>query len=205
MSDVIMESVGKDQTYFQKVLGILTRPKMTLATMQLKQSESIIIVVVLYVLVIIKGLAELIHIQEQNRIGWLIIGSAFGLMLAWFSLTTLFHLIAKIFDGGGSYWNTLLLMGYIATPMVITSFISLVIYIISLFLKPDWGGVEWDVAQTVIEWIGMIWGWPGILCYFVLRYGESLSSRRAGIVVGIIMLVTIFGWFVPVIIPGWFG
>lgn len=200
-----MESFGKDQTYFQKVLGILTRPNLTLATMRLKQSESIIIVVVLYVLVLLKGLVELIHIQEQNRIGWLIIGSAFGLMLAWFSLTTLFHFIAKIFGGEGRFRNTLLLMGYIATPMVITSFISLVIYIVSLSLNPEWGGAEWDVAQTVIGWVGMIWGWPGILCYYVLRYGENLPSRRAGIVVGAIMLVTIVGWFVPVIFPGLFG
>ena len=204
-NEIIMESLGKDQTYIQKILGILARPNLTLASIELKRTESIIIVVILYVLTFLKGLVELIYIEEQNRIGWLIIGSAFGILAAWFSLTILFHLVARIIGGAGSFWNTFLMMGYIATPMLITSFISLVIYIVSPLLKPEWGGAEWGVAHTVIGWVGMGWGWPGILCFYVLRYGESLSRMKAGIIIGTIMLVTIVGWFIPLIVPGWFG
>jgi hypothetical protein len=200
-----MESLGKNQTYFHQLLGILTRPNLTLASIKPKKSGSIITVVVLYVLVLLKGLVELIYIGEQNRFGWLILGSAFGLVAAWLGLTTLFHLVARIFGGSGSYGNTLLLMGYIATPMIITAFLSLAIYIITPLLKPEWGGSEWGVAYAVIGWVGMLWSWPGLLCFYVLRYGENLSSLRAGIIVGTVMLVTIIGWFMPALVPAWFG
>lgn len=193
------------QSYIQKVLGILTQPNATLASIEPKQGESMITVIILYVTVLLKGILELNYLGEKNRIGWLILGTAFGLIAAWFGLALVYHFVARIFGGAGKYGNTLLLMGYIVVPMIITSFLSLVIYIISPMLKPEWGGSGWDVIHTVIGWGGMLWSWPGILCYYVLRYGERLSSRSAGIIVGIVILVTISGWFLPLIVPGLFG
>jgi hypothetical protein len=200
-----MGSDRNSQSYFQKVLGILTRPNTTLASIEIKQGESIVTVIILYITVLLKGILELSYLGERSRIGWLIIGTAFGLSAAWFGLTFLYHIVARIFGGSGKYVNTLLLMGYIVVPMIITSFLSLVIYTISPILKPEWDGSEWAVMHTVIGWVGMIWSWPGILCYYVLRYGEKLSGRRASIIVGIVLLVTISGWFMPVIVPGLFG
>ena len=200
-----MESDKNPQSYLQKVLGILAKPNTTLATIELKQGESIVTVTILYVTVLLKGILQLSYLGEENHIGWLVIGAAFGLVAAWFGLAFLYHFLARISGGSGKFGNTLLLMGYIAVPMIITSFLSLVIYIISPTLKPEWGGSEWAVTHTVVGWIGMVWSWPGILCYYVLRYGENLSSRNAGIIVGIVMLITISGWFLPVIVPGLFG
>ena len=86
-----MESHKNHQSYVQKVLGILARPNVTLASIELKPSESIITLLVLYVMVLVKGLLELNYTGERDRMGWLIIGSAFGLVAAWFGLATLFH------------------------------------------------------------------------------------------------------------------
>lgn len=200
-----MGSDRNSQSYFQKVLGILTQPNTTLASIEIKRGESIVTVIILYITVLLKGILELNYLGERNRINWLIIGTAFGLGAAWFGLTFLYHFGARIFGGSGKYVNTLLLMGYIVVPMIITSFLSLAIYIISPMLKPEWGGSEWAVTHTVIGWAGMIWSWPGMLCYYVLRYGERLSRCRASIIVGAVLLVTISGWFLPVILPGLFG
>jgi hypothetical protein len=200
-----MESYRNPQSYLQKVLGILVKPNATLATIELKQGESIVTVIILCVTVLLKGILQLSYLGEENHIGWLVIGAAFGLVAAWFGLAFLYHFLARIFGGSGKFGSTLLLMGYIVVPMIITSFLSLVLYIISPMLKPEWDGSEWAVTHTVIGWVGMIWSWPGILCYHVLRHGESLSRRSASIIVGSVMLVTISGWFLPVIVSGLFG
>ena len=146
-----MGSHKNHQRYVQKVLGILARPNVTLASIKLKPSESILTILVLYMMVLIKGLLELNYMGERDRMGWLIIGSAFGLVAAWFGLTTLFHFVARILGGSGSYKNTLLLMGYIAVPMIITSFLSLLVYIISPLIMPEWSGMG---LNTHSNWLG---------------------------------------------------
>jgi len=193
------------QNYLRKVIGILTQPNTTLALIEVKQGESILTVIILCLTVLLKGILELNYLGEKNRIGWLIVGTAFGLVAAWVGLTLLYHFVARFLGGSGKFGYTFLLMGYIVAPMIITSFLSLVIYTISPVIKPEWGGTKWTVIHTVIGWLGMIWSWPGILCYYVLRYGECLSSHIAGIIVGMVLLITISGWFLPVIIPGLFG
>lgn len=195
-----MNAEGNPQSYLQKIIGILTQPNKTLAAIELKPGESIVTVTILYITVLVQGILELNDLGERNRISWLIIGTGFGLATAWFGLTFLYHFVARLFGGSGKYGITLLLMGYISVPMIFTSLLSLAIYISLPLIKPEWSGSEEIRIHTVIGWIGMIWSWPGILCYYVLRYGERLSGRSAGIIVGIVILVTISGWFLPVIL-----
>ena len=125
--------------------------------------------------------------------------------MAWVSLTALLHLIARGLSGTGSYRNLLALMGYAAMPMIMTTLVSMVIYIISPVLLPNLGGAGWGPLHTLIGWIGMAWGWPGLLSYYALRHGERLSSGKAGGTVVVVYVLLLLGWFLPVLVPGLFG
>jgi hypothetical protein len=97
------------------------------------------------------------------------------------------------------------LMGLAATPMILTSLVSSAIYIISPVVWPELGGADWAPLHTLIGWAGMTWGWPGLLSYYALRHGEGLSPGRAGGIVAAVYLLTLVGWFLLVLVPGWFG
>jgi hypothetical protein len=88
--------------------------------------------------------------------------------------------------------------------MIVTSFLSLVISLTATVCIPSVDETMIDRADMIMGWIGMIWSWPGILCYFVLRYGENLSKGKAIGVVLAVLLVTILGWVFPIIFPSLF-
>ena len=96
-------------------------------------------------------------------------------------------------------------MGYAAIPMILTTLVSIVIYIISPVLLPNLGGAGWGPFHTLIGWIGMAWGWPGLLSYYALRHSERLSVGRAGGIVVVVYILVLLGWFLPVLVPGLFG
>jgi hypothetical protein len=132
-------------------------------------------------------------------------GAALGILAAWLGLTLLLHLVARILGGAGSYRALLALMGLAATPMILTSLVSSALYIVLPGLWPELGGAGWEPLHTLIGWAGMTWGWPGLLSYYALRHGEGLSPRRAGGTVVAVYLLTLVGWFLLVLVPGWFG
>ena len=148
---------------------------------------------------------EVAYTAGGSIVGFAIGGALIGIVMAWVSLTFLLHLIARALGGTGNYRNLLALMGYAAIPMILTTLISIVVYIISPVLLPNLGGAGWGSLHTLIGWIGMAWGWPGLLSYCALRYSERLSAGRAGGIVVVVYILVLLGWFLPVLVPGLFG
>lgn len=163
-----------------KIRGMLIHPSQTMATASPILGEGVLVVVWL---VMTAGLKAALEIAYTTGLGpaWLAFpGATLGIISAWAGMTALFHLIARLLGGKGSYLNLLALMGYAATPMILTTSISIIIYIISPVLLPDLGGAKWSSLHTLIGWIGMTWGWPGLLSYYALRHGEKISACKAG-------------------------
>lgn len=181
--------------------GLLTQPSHTLAILTPRLGESFLIVGVLILTAALRGVVEVINTEGADRVWWAILGTAFGIVLAWVSLTALFHLIARALGGTGSYANLLALMGYAATPMSLTSLVSLAIYLVSPVLLPNLGGARWGLLHNLIGWIGMTWGWPGVLSYYAIRQCERLSALKAMSIVAVIYILTVVGWFLPVFAP----
>src|SRR3990172_11202422 len=184
--------------------GMLIQPNQTMATVAPNLSEGALIVVGLIVTAGIRATLEVAYTAGGNIVGFAIGGAAIGIVMAWVSLTALLHLIARALGGTGKYRNLLALMGYAALPMILTTLVSIVTYIISPVLLPNLGGVVWGPLHTLIGWIGMAWGWPGLLSYYALRHSQRLSVGKAGGIVAVVHILMLLGWFLPVLVPGLF-
>ncbi len=123
-------------------------------------------------------------------------GATLGLLAAWLGLTLLLHLAARVLGGAGGYRGLLARMGLAAAPMLLASLASSALYVV---LPGDW-----EPLHTLIGWIGMTGGWPGLLTCYALR-GEGLAAGRAGAVVGVIYVIMLIGWLLPALWPGGFG
>ena len=187
-----------------KLRGMLIQPNQTMATVAPNLSEGALIVVGLIVTAGIRVALEVAYTAGAGNAGLATAGAAVGIILAWVSLTLLIHLIARALGGTGNYRNLLALMGYAAIPMILTALVSMVIYIISPVLLPNLGGARWGPLHTLIGWIGMTWGWPGLLSYYAIRHGERLSGSKAGGIVVVVYVLLLLGWFLPVLLPGLF-
>ena len=187
-----------------KLRGMLIQPNQTMATMAPNLGEGVLVVVGLIVTAGIRAALEVAYTAGVGNAGLAIAGAAIGITMAWVGLTALLHLIARALGGAGSYRILLALMGYAAIPMIVTALVSMVIYIISPVLLPNLGGAGWGPLHTLIGWIGMAWGWPGLLSYYALRHGERLSSGKAGGIVVVVYVLLLLGWFLPVLAPGLF-
>lgn len=188
-----------------KLRGLLIQPNQTMATLAPNLGEGVLVVVGLIVTAGIRAALEVAYTAGVGNAGLAIAGAAIGITMAWVGLTALLHLIARALGGAGSYRILLALMGYTAMPMILTALVSMVIYIISPVLLPNLGGAGWGPLHTLIGWIGMAWGWPGLLSYYALRHGERLSSGKAGGTVVLVYVLLLLGWFLPVLVPDLFG
>lgn len=187
-----------------KLRSILTQPNETMATVAPNLGQGALVVVGLIVTAGIRAALEVTYTTGVSIAGLAIAGSTVGITLAWVSLAALLHLGARALGGTGSYRNLLALMGYAATPMILTTLVSMVLYIISPVLLPNLGGARWSPLHILIGWIGMTWGWPGLLSYYALRHGERLPGRKAGGIVVVVYVLLLLGWFLPVLVPGLF-
>jgi hypothetical protein len=113
-------------------------------------------------------------------------------------VSPILHLAAHVLGGAGSYGALLARMGLVATSMILTSLVSSALYVI----LPVWWPGNWEPLHTLIGWIGMTGGWPGLLSYYALRHGAGLSPGRAGGLVAAVYLFTLVGWFLPACVPG---
>ena len=184
--------------------GMLIQPDQTMATVAPNLSKGALVVVGLIVTAGIRVALEVAYTAAGITVGFAIGGAVIGIVIAWVSLTLLLHLIARALGGTGNYRNLLALMGYAAVPMILTTLVSIVIYVISPVLLPNLGGAGWSPLHTLIGWIGMAWGWPGLLSYYALRHSERLSAGRAGGIVVAVYILVLLGWFLPVLVPGLF-
>ena len=192
-------------TLRDELRGMLIQPDQTMATVAPNLSKGALVVVGLIVTAGIRVALEVAYTAAGITVGFAIGGAVIGIVIAWVSLTLFLHLIARALGGTGNYRNLLALMGYAAVPMILTTLVSIVIYVISPVLLPNLGGAGWSPLHTLIGWIGMAWGWPGLLSYYALRHSERLSAGRAGGIVVAVYILVLLGWFLPVLVPGLFG
>ncbi len=103
--------------------------------------------------------------------------------ITWFILTMVFHFISDLLGGMGELHNAASFVGLAAAPNVLVAVVSLLITIVRvLFMSEDPGSVLSKINLS-FSLIGMVWGWPGVLCYFGLKNAERINSVKAILVV----------------------
>lgn len=123
-------------------------------------------------------------LTTQTVGGGLIIAmfSGFLVYLTWVFLSILFHFASELFGGLGEFPHALGFVGISAAPLLMLSSISIILTILqNIFFMDD---PEHLIGKIRLGFslIGMLWGWPGVLCYFGMKHAERVKPLVAALV-----------------------
>lgn len=105
--------------------------------------------------------------------------------VTWVFLTLFVHIAADLWGGLGELPNAASVVGFAAAPMVIMSVLSLGVSAAGHAFMEAEGRSMISAVNAGMNWIGMAWGWPGLLCYFGLKHGEAISRLKAGVITAV--------------------
>jgi hypothetical protein len=112
-----------------------------------------------------------------------VIGTVALVYLTWVFLTLIFHFIADVLGGLGELHNAVSFVGLAAVPNALIAVLSLFLTIIRLAILPDDPDAIIGKINLGFSLLGMVWGWPGVLCYFGLKNAERVNPIKAIVVV----------------------
>ncbi len=115
--------------------------------------------------------------------------SALIVYLTWAFLTIAFRVFSAALGGKGELPNTVGFVGLAAAPLILTALLSIFVTLTHMLLFKDDQSEVFTWMRLGLSLIGMVWGWPGILCYFGLKNSERLDSTKALIIVVVMFFV----------------
>lgn len=105
--------------------------------------------------------------------------SLVGVYLSWALVTGFFHLIASRWGGSGEFLHVLGGMGLASAPLIVIACVSFLANIAEwTFLAQDSDRIL-PLARLILSLVGSAWGWPGVLCFYVLKNVELMAPSRA--------------------------
>ncbi|MBI3111418.1 MAG: YIP1 family protein [Ignavibacteriales bacterium] len=168
--------------FFQRFMLVLTDPDGS--TYDLYNSPQIgdaFLMVSLYAgLSALNSFISAIDITGAFSVGFIaVVGSGLIVYLTWIFLTIMFRLLGTMLGGKGELPNALGFVGLAAAPLVVTTFLSILVTVGGiLFMEEDPGEIL-PMVRLGLTLVGMAWGWPGVLCYFGMKNSEKLDPLKA--------------------------
>ncbi|HTY37434.1 MAG TPA: YIP1 family protein [Bacteroidota bacterium] len=105
--------------------------------------------------------------------------SALTTYLLWALLAMIFHVAAELLGGLGEFPHALGFVGLGTAPLVITSFIALLLTLVSSFILPEDPDRLLPNISLGLTLLGLTWGSPGVICYFGMKNAEKLHPLKA--------------------------
>ncbi len=99
--------------------------------------------------------------------------------LLWVLLAMVFHVAADIVGGLGEFPHALGFVGLGTAPLVVTSFISCLLTLLSVLVFPDDPDRILPNITLGLTLLGLAWGSPGVICYFGMKNAEKLHPLKA--------------------------
>ncbi len=107
--------------------------------------------------------------------------SLIGVYISWVLVASFFHLIAIRWGGSGEFLQVLGGMGLASAPLIIIAIVAFLTNIAEwTFLNQDPDQIL-PLSRLILSLIGSAWGWPGLVCYYVLKNIELMAPMRAAI------------------------
>jgi len=107
--------------------------------------------------------------------------SMMGVYMSWAFVAGFFHLIAIRWGGSGEFLHVLGGMGLASAPLIVISIVAFLTNIAEwTFLSQDPDHIL-PLTRLVLSLVGSAWGWPGIVCFYVLKNVELMAPSRAAI------------------------
>ena len=99
--------------------------------------------------------------------------------LFWIFLALAFHAAADMMGGLGEFPHALGFVGLGTAPLVFTSFISIILTLLSVLVFPDDDSRLLPNISVGLTLLGLAWGAPGVICYFGMKNAEKLHPLKA--------------------------
>ncbi|MCX6132283.1 MAG: YIP1 family protein [Ignavibacteriales bacterium] len=99
--------------------------------------------------------------------------------LFWVFLALVFHATADMLGGLGEFPHALGFVGLGTAPLVFTSFISIILTLLSVLVFPDDDSRLLPNISVGLTLLGLAWGAPGVICYFGMKNAEKLHPLKA--------------------------
>jgi hypothetical protein len=99
--------------------------------------------------------------------------------LLWVLLAMVFHVAADMVGGLGEFPHALGFVGLGTAPLVVTSFISCLLTLLSVLVFPDDPDRILPNITLGLTLLGLAWGSPGVICYFGMKNAEKLHPLKA--------------------------
>lgn len=144
-------------------------------------------VVLLLALIVVSSGRGYLAVSNPELLTRAMLTTAFGILTAWISLCLLFHAVSLFLGSQGKFLHLASYMALASVPVTLTTLISLLLF---RSYPQSW-------IHTLLGWIGMAWGWPGLFTYFALLHGEKLNPMVAAVFVVIVLALISFGWYLP--------
>jgi len=105
--------------------------------------------------------------------------SLVGVYLSWALIAGFFHFIAIRWGGSGEFLHVLGGMGLASAPLIVISCVAFLTNIAEwTFLARDPDRIL-PLVRLFLSLLGSAWGWPGIICFYVLKNVELMAPSRA--------------------------
>lgn len=168
--------------YLQRYLQILIDPEYTTITMydSPRLGDAFLVVTAYALMTSLDSFFAAYLRTDTVSIGLLsFLISTLTTYLLWFVLAMIFHLAADLFGGLGEFPHALGFVGLGTAPLVLTSFLSLILTCVSLIAFPEDPDKTIPAIATGLTLIAMAWGSPGVICYFGMKNAEKLHPLKA--------------------------
>ena len=181
-------------SYLQQLFQIIIDPEFATITLydSPRMKESFIVVSVYALFTSLDAFFSAYFPTETISVGLLsFLVSGLTTYLLWVLLAILFHVAADLLGGLGEFPHALGFVGLGTAPLVFTSFISLILTLISFLVLPEDPDRLLPNISLGLTLLGLTWGSPGVICYFGMKNAEKLHPLKAFTVTFILLAALI--------------
>ena len=168
-------------SFFQKLFGLLFRPRETIEKIEPVPREIYLIVAAALLVKGYQAWVDIPLIFKNFDLAHFVIpfNAILSFLFYWVVITFIFHLSSFYVGGEGGFSDLLKLTSYSLFPYIL----ALIASTIFIVLAPAWFPMMSDqnirIIQTTMEEGGLLWGLRGVLAYFSVQRVHKISAERA--------------------------
>lgn len=183
---------------FTRLRELVFHPMQEFQSGSIRQLDAAVVILVLMLLTALQKVLWAVQTGIPTSTGAVIQQVLLAVLLGWGGLSSLFYFIAKLAKKEPDFTRITVLVAAAGLPLVVTTFLSVLVIAICLVLGIRGSGEPWQQVQQVLGWAGLVLGWPGWFSAMALNTGGKIQWRIAMIISGALLAFLIAGSILPV-------
>ncbi|MDH5606786.1 MAG: YIP1 family protein [Anaerolineae bacterium] len=168
-------------SFFQKLFGLLFRPRETIEKIEPVPREIYLIVAAALLVKGYQAWVDIPLIFKNFDLAHFVIpfNAILSFLFYWVVITFIFHLSSFYVGGEGDFSDLLKLTSYSLFPYILALIASTIFIVMAPVWFPMMSDQNIRIIQTTMEEGGLLWGLRGVLAYFSVQRVHKISAERA--------------------------